>query len=302
MTRANKPRRMLNALIALALGLAGLWLCLRWFERANVYQPSRAWAATPDLMGVAWEHAQFQAKDGTRLSGWFLPARPGAEHPEIAVLVNHGNGGNVSHRFPLYELLLGLGVNVFAYDYRGYGQSEGRPTEEGTYMDAEAALDWLRARGFKDSDIIVHGESLGAGIAAELALRRPGLRALVIRSSFTSIADLGAELFPFLPVRTVSTIRYDTRSRLPRIRVPVLILHSREDTLVGFHHAERNFEAANQPKWLREIRGDHNDQPEASPEAYAEALRLVLPSGDSDSRISHPTDAVLPAEEGETAR
>ncbi|MBL9137627.1 MAG: alpha/beta hydrolase [Verrucomicrobiales bacterium] len=270
----------------LLLGIPlALWLFFRWFERVNVYQPSRSWAVTPDALGWRWQDVRFQTADGVELSGWFLPAPDGARHANLAVLVSHGNGGNISHRVSLYELLLDLGLNVFAYDYRGYGQSRGRPTEQGTYRDAEAALEWLQRHGFAKSQILAHGESLGGGIAAELALRHPDLRGLILRSTFTSLPDLGKELFPILPVGLVATIHYDTRSKLPAIRVPVLILHSRDDTLIPFHHAEANFAASTGAKRLAEIRGDHNDQPDASPALYADAIRDWL-------NLRRPQDSV----------
>lgn len=267
---------MTDWILYLLVGAVGFWLFFRWFERSNVYQPSRNWWATGSELGGPWEAVEFKAGDGVRLSGWFFPARTNAAFPKITVLISHGNGGNVSHRLTSYQLLLDLGVNVFAYDYRGYGQSEGRPSEPGTYLDAEAALDWLRQRGFDEGHIVALGESLGGGIASELALRHPGLRGLILHSTFTSIPDIGAEMFPLLPVRTLSRIRYATHDKLRQIRTPVLILHSRTDTLIAFRHAERNFESAQSPKWLREIHGDHNDQPDASPQVYTDAIREFL--------------------------
>ena len=114
-------------------------------------------------------------------------------------------------------LLLATGVNVFVFDYRGYGRSQGRPSEEGTYRDAQAAYQWLRQKGFPGTNIIAFGESLGGGVAAELAVRET-VGGLVLQSTFTSIPDMGAELFPWLPVRWLGTIRYDTRSKLPRLQ------------------------------------------------------------------------------------
>ncbi len=153
--------------ISILLIAVGLWAFFRWFERANVYQPTAAWGLTPATFGWRWEDVRFEATDGVSLSGWFLPAPDGAAHAKLVVLVNHGNGGNISHRASLYALLRDLGLNVFAYDYRGFGRSEGRPTEQGTYRDAEGALRWLNYRGFPNGQVIAHGESLGGGIAAD---------------------------------------------------------------------------------------------------------------------------------------
>lgn len=243
------------------VGLATLLLLpvmLRRFEHNQVYHPSRELEATGRELGRAIEDVAFRARDGLRLHGWFFPADTNSPRATWAVLVCHGNGGNISHRLELTEALLHTGVAVLLFDYRGYGRSEGRPGEEGTYRDAQAAHAWLRQKGFAGERIIAFGESLGGGVASELALREP-LGGLVLQSTFTSIPDIGAEVFPWLPVRWMSSIKYDTRAKLPRIRVPVLVLHSRDDTLARFSHAEANFAAANEPKVLCEVTGDHND-------------------------------------------
>jgi hypothetical protein len=161
------------------------------------------------------------------------------------------------------------------FDYRGYGQSDGRPSEEGTYLDAQAALQWLQNKGFDGTNVIVHGESLGGGIASELAVREQ-IGGLILHSSFTSVPDLGAELFPWLPVHWLASIRYDSMSKLPQVHVPVLILHSREDSMIQFHHAEALFEAAREPKLLREVLGNHNDQPLSDPEGFTRAFEEFL--------------------------
>jgi len=154
--------------------------------------------------------------------------------------------------------LLSTGVSVFLFDYRGYGRSQGHPSEEGTYRDGQAAYQWLQHHGFDGSRILLFGESLGGGVAAELATRVSS-SGLVLQSTFTSITDIGAELFPWLPVRWLAHIKYDTLSKLPRIQVPVLVMHSRDDRLIGFRHSQRNFAGANEPKLFCELAGDHND-------------------------------------------
>jgi pimeloyl-ACP methyl ester carboxylesterase len=259
------------------IALPVVWLMLRWFEHSQVYHPTRTLEASPAALGRAFEEAHFRAADGVPLHGWFFPAETSSARGRFAFLICHGNGGNISHRLELCAALLGTGANVLVFDYRGYGRSGGRPSEEGTYRDAQAAHGWLRARGFEAAHILPYGESLGGAVAAELALRER-VGGLVIQSAFTSIADIGAELFPWLPVRWIQTIRYDTREKLGRVTVPVLVLHSREDDLVGFHHGERNFAAVRGPKLFRELRGGHNapvwEQP-AFTAALEEFLRLV---------------------------
>lgn len=264
-------RRLLGWLAALIL-LGGY--VLRNFEANQVYHPGRAFITTGKELGRPFAEAEMAASDGVKLHGWFYPAETNSPLKDLAVLVCHGNAGNISHRLDLAGLLAGNGLNVLLLDYRGYGKSEGKPSEEGTYLDAVAAHEWLARQGFAATNIVVYGESLGGGVAAELALRKP-VAGLVLQSTFTSIPDIGAELFPWLPVRWISRIRYDTHAKLSAIRAPVMVVHSREDRLVRFHHAERNFAAANQPKMLWELTGDHNDGL-GDPEHFNQGLRKFL--------------------------
>ena len=265
--------------------VAILLFLLRRFEQLQVYHPNRTLAATGAELGRPWESVRFGAADGVELNAWYFPATNNAPQSGRVFLLCHGNAGNISHRLDQYSLLLELGAAVFAFDYRGYGQSQGRPSEEGTYRDAHAAYQWLRAKGFAAQQIVVLGESLGGGVASELACREP-IGALILQSTFTSVADLGAELFPWLPVRWLGRIKYDTANRLPQLRVPLLVLHSRADTLIPFHHAERNFRRANEPKRLVELNGDHNETLLAGRDgcqtAIKEFLAKLAPPGAAD--------------------
>jgi uncharacterized protein len=229
---------------------------IHWFEHWQVYAPTRTMEANGGELGRPFEEARFQADDGVRLYGWFFPAGASSPRAHQVLLLCHGNAGNISTRLHFYRAWLELGISLFTFDYRGYGRSEGRPGEEGTYRDAQAAARWLREKGFAPGNIIVMGKSLGGGVASELMLREP-LGGLILQSTFTSIPDLGCELYPWLPVRWLHRIHYDTGNRLPKIKAPVLVAHSRKDDLIGFYHAERNFQAANEPKQLLEIGGNH---------------------------------------------
>jgi len=226
-------------------------------------------------LGLPFEEVFVTASDGPRLHAWFFPAKPGLGRGHLALLLCHGNGGNIGHRLGFYKAWLELGVNVFTFDYRGYGRSEGTPDEEGTYLDGQAATQWLRVRGFASENIILLGKSLGGGVAAGLA-RREQVGGLILQSTFTSIADIGADLFPWLPVRRLHRIRYDTHGKLPRIDVPVLIAHSRGDDLIKFSHAEKNFAAANAPKSFLEIAGNHISVLEEGREEYLAGLDRFL--------------------------
>lgn len=249
-------------------------MLFRWFENSRVYHPSRHLDATGKELGGAFEDVFFKASDGTELNGWFYPPETSSRCADVAFLNCHGNGGNIGDRLGLYRAMLETGPGVFSFDYRGYGRSRGNPSEEGTYLDAQAAYRWLRQKGFAARNIIAYGESLGGGIASELCLREE-TGGLILQSTFTSLPDIGAELYPYLPVRWVGRIKYDTRGKLPRIKVPVLVMHSRDDDLIGFRHSERNFAAANGPKFFCELQGGHNDPAWEAPE-FGGAVRKFL--------------------------
>jgi fermentation-respiration switch protein FrsA (DUF1100 family) len=182
------------------------------------------------------------------------------------------------HLLESIDLFHGLGLGCFVFDYRGYGNSAGRPTEAGTYRDAQAAYDWLTGvKCIPAQQIILLGRSLGGSIAAHLA-GRVQAGGLVLESAFTSCGDIAAHLFPYLPVRLFTRFffRYDTLAYVKGVHCPVMIVHSREDELVPFAFAARLFEAAHEPKQLVEIRGNHNDGFLHSGEAYQRAWRQWL--------------------------
>lgn len=246
---------------------------IRWFEHSRVYVPSTV--LEPCVLDCPLEEVWFESKDGTRLHGWFIPAPLKGRWRRLVLLLLHGNGGNISHRRSFYQAWHELGVNVFAFDYRGYGRSAGVPSEEGTYQDAQAAYAWLKQRDFRPNQIVPLGKSLGGGIASELALREQ-VGSLILQNTFTSIPDIGSEMFPWLPVRRLARISYNTRSKLPSIRVPVLIAHSPNDRTIGIHHARQNFEVANHPKMFWELAGGHTDTVEAGKDIYLQGLHTFF--------------------------
>ena len=268
---AGKGKRKIARIVRALVLLSVIYLMLRWFEYRQVYQPYRELESSGDELGRPFEDVYFQTADGQKLNAWFFPADPGSPRRRYVYLLCHGNAGNISHRLAHCAALLETGAGVFIFDYRGYGRSDGQPSEEGTYLDAQAAHQWLQLKGFAATNILVLGESLGGGIASELVLREL-VGGLILQSTYTSITDVGSELFPWLPVRWLGTIKYDTHGKLSRARVPVLILHSRGDSLIGFHHAEKNLAAANEPKTLWEIAGEHNQFLEGDRARYLEGL------------------------------
>lgn len=268
-------RNVRKNVIGLVLAPVVLLMLFRWFEQSQVYHPSHDTEEPPRTLGAAQESFNFPATDGTKLHGWLLRAPESSARKHLVMLYCHGNGGTISDRLGYYQVILAAGVNVLAFDYRGYGRSEGKPGEKGTYSDAHGALAWLKEHGFPASNVIVWGESLGGGIASEVAATEP-VDGLVLQSTFTSMPDIGSEVFPFLPVRLIGSIKYDTHARLPNIHCPVLVMHSKTDTLIRFHHGEQNFAAANEPKLFWEIHGDHNDAIDEDAPNFGAGLRKFL--------------------------
>ena len=261
----------LAALLALVAVLRGFEV----FDRAFIYFPSRAIERTPADAGLDFEDVTFQASDGVSLHGWHIPA-PDA----VATLVwFHGNGGNISHRVDnIRELVRRLNVNVFIFDYRGYGRSEGSPDEQGTYLDGEAALEQALAHPDVDADRVVYfGRSLGCAVAAEMALRRPPL-ALICESGFTSIPAMASSAYPFIPgLRFLVTTKYDALAKIRGVRAPVMIAHGDRDEIVPFAMGRELFAAAPDPKRFLAIPGAmHNDTYHVGGPPYFEAMGLFL--------------------------
>jgi len=270
----KQPLNRRTRILLLTCGLVVLFIMLRYFEHSQVYHPGRSFDATGAELGRPFEQVHFKSGDGVDLHGWFYPATTNSPNAHIGLVYCHGNAGNISHRLDTCRALLQTGMAVFLFDYRGYGKSSGRPSEEGTYLDAQAACAWMRLKGYANTNLIAYGESLGGGIATEVLLREK-LGGLVLQGTFTSVPDLGAELFPWLPVRWISRIKYDTLSKLPKVTVPVVVLHSRGDEIIGYHHSQKNYDAIKSPKFFCELQGDHNN-PLEDRKSFVEAINTLL--------------------------
>jgi fermentation-respiration switch protein FrsA (DUF1100 family) len=219
------------------------------------------------------EDVNFTSADGTRLHGWYV------EHPQpkVVILYCHGNGTHVAYMAEfLREMRDDFGASIFAFDFRGYGRSEGKPGEKGILEDSEAAQEWLAKRaGIKPQDIVLMGRSLGGGIALHLAAKN-GARGVILQNTFTSLPDAAATHYPWIPVRLLMKNRYDSISRISNYNGPLLISHGTADTIVPFAHGQKLFQLATGPKEFVEIvGGDHND-PE--PEHYVPTLHKFLDS------------------------
>ena len=241
-------------------------------QSSLLYFPARDIFATPEQVGLRYEPVRFKTSDGIVLDGWYLPAEAATE----TLLFFHGNAGNMTHRLDSLLIFNELGLNVFIFDYRGYGRSEGEPSENGTRRDAQAALDYLtRIRGIPRSQQIYFGRSLGGAIAAWLASVSPP-KMLIVESSFTSVPDLAADLYRFLPVRLLSRLGYETKKYLESVDIPVLIVHSTNDEIIDIRHGKLLYAALTGPKEFLEIHGDHNTGFMRDRAAYSQGLRNFL--------------------------
>lgn len=247
-------------------------------ERSLVFQPVAYPIGNWHPEGLPVEDVWFESEDGVRLHGWYLRR----EQPRAVVLFCHGNAGNIT---PLAESLAILrerhGLSAMTFDYRGYGRSEGTPTEDGILADARAARKWLAAReGIRETDIVLMGRSLGGAVAVDLAAN-DGARGLVLASTFTSLPEVAKEHAPWLPAKLLMTMRLNSLSKIGRYCGPVLISHGDADEVVPFDHGKALFEAALQPKQFIAIPGGmHNDpQPESYRLALDEFIERLPPLG-----------------------
>jgi fermentation-respiration switch protein FrsA (DUF1100 family) len=236
-----------------------------------IFFPDSFFIGDPEGWGMPFDDVHFQTGDGLTLHGWFVPG-----DRRETMLWCHGNAGNISYRLDNIKILHDqLGINVFIFDYRGYGQSQGRPSEAGTYLDAEAALSYLQTRPDVDQQsIVIFGRSLGGAVAVDLASKHPCL-GLILESTFTSLVDLFEVPIDIKDLRgRMAPIKYDSFSKIKRIKVPLLMLHGDRDEVVPFQSGLTLYKAANQPKQFCIIQGaGHNDTYIVGGQAYVDALR-----------------------------
>ena len=264
-------RMLFNLIIMIAVAYVALAMVIFLAQSRLIYYPEsgRSIVGTPSDLGLAYESVEISTSDSETLHGWFVPA-PAATG---TILFFHGNAGNISHRMEYLLMFYRLGYNTFIFDYRGYGQSSGSPSESGTYLDAQAAWHYLtEKKESRPTRIVLFGESLGGAIAAWLAAReKPAL--LVLASVFTSIPDMAAKIYPFLPVRLLSRFEYNTIDYLQAVTCPVFVAHSPQDEIVPFAHGQALYQAAPDPKHFLELQGGHNNGFIFMREDWVEALR-----------------------------
>jgi len=251
-----------------------LWTQL---EKRFVFFPVAELLYTPNDVNLEYEDVRIQTSDGLALQGWFISGKA-ETGPNVTWLWFHGNGGNIGHR--IGELALAhhrTEANIFIFDYRGYGESEGAPSEKGTYLDSRAVMEYLSSRSDVDSGRIVYlGHSLGAAVAVELALTQPPM-AMVLVSPFASVHDMANLTLPFSPIGWLLRNHYDSISRIQQLDVPVLVLHGDQDETVPINQGRKLYRAANQPKRFQVLEGAaHNNTFEVAPEQYWGTIEAFL--------------------------
>lgn len=242
----------LNNLLLLIFVFILLIIYFRWFEKRAIFYPNPRLEFFPNDIGLNFKDYFFKTKDGLKLHGWFIPS----DDARYTVLFCHGNAGNISHRLEKILFFHQLGCNVFIFDYRGYGQSEGFPSEKGLYLDAEAAYHHLSSNGIANSRIIGYGESIGSAVIIDLASRYK-IGALIIEGGFSCARDMAKHLYPFLPY-WVFSVRFDSVNKISSINIPKLIIHSLDDEIVPYKLGQKLYQVAGIPKEFFTIRGSHN--------------------------------------------
>jgi uncharacterized protein len=268
----KKIRRWLTIVFgSVAVAYLLMVVILMFLEKSLIFFPSKYPEGTWKFGGLPLEDACFQADDGTKLHGWYVPH----ENRTATVLFLHGNAGNITDRTDtLQRLHEVVGASVLILDYRGYGRSEGDPSEKGILADARAARVWLAKReGIAETDIVLMGESLGGGVAVDLAAA-DGARALVLIKTFSSLPDVAAYHYPIFPVRLLMRTRLNSVGKIPNYHGPLLQFHGRDDTIIPFRFGQKLFDAANEPKEL--VIAERNDHNDYVPSSFYDKMRKFV--------------------------
>ncbi len=267
---SSGARRVLLRILRAALLAAVVIGLLLAFEGCFIFYPTSAPALSWDLLPAGAEECTFQTADGLRLHAWWHPGvGPDDASLRPVVLWCHGNAGNITHRADNLDMLARRGLAVFLFDYRGYGRSEGKPSERGLYEDARAAYRCLtEERGVAPARIVCFGRSLGAAVAVQLALDRP-VAGVVLEGAFKSVPAMARKMLPWLPIWLLLRNRFDTAGKVPRLTVPLLMFHGSRDEIAPLAQGRAVFEAAPEPKAFCLVEGGtHNDTYAVGGEQY----------------------------------
>lgn len=256
----------LSGILVLFLFLLNVWIYFQ--QPAMIFFPDSNLLETPKDWGLDYQEVNLLTEDKLQIHGWYIPKT----NAKQTLLFFHGNAGNISHRGHSVAIFNQLGLNVLIIDYRGYGQSEGLPSEKGFYKDAFAAWNFLsKVKEVQKENIIIFGRSMGGAVATELASKvQPGK--LIIESSFSSAQDVARELFPLLFRLTILRFNFDAEKYLKLFNGPLLVIHSAEDEIIPYKLGKKLFDSGNEPKQFVQIKGDHNGGFIYSQPLYQKAL------------------------------
>jgi len=240
-----------------------------------VFFPIKEIRDAPSNWGIDYENVKLDSLDkSAKLHGWYIPGKNATK----TLLFFHGNAGNISQRMESIKIFHELGLNVFIFDYRGYGMSTGRPSEQGLYDDARTAWQYLtQTRGVPGSSIIIFGRSLGGAVAAQLASEVPAA-GLIAESTFSSAKDVARHLMPYLSYLVYLRFSFDVEHTIHNVRLPLLVLHSPADDIIPFKFGRKVYDAGNDPKTFFEMTGDHNSGFLKSQPGYQQALEKFIAS------------------------
>lgn len=244
---------------------------IKYIENRGVFFPIKNIEITPDFINLPFEDIYIQTKDNIKINGWFISSN----NAKYTILFCHGNAGNIADRLDKISLLYGLGVNIFIIDYRGFGRSQGRPSESGLYLDAEAAYNYLvNIKKILAQQIILYGESLGTVAVINLAAKLK-VKAIILEGAFSSGKDMARKIYPFLPTFLFSN-KFDSQFAIREIGAPKLFIHSRDDEIVPFNLARKLYDVSREPKQFIEIQGDHNNAFLDSKETYISSIAAFI--------------------------
>ncbi len=265
------------SVIVIAGALLFICVALYFFQTKLVFYPTRDFATTPSQIQLPYEDVFINVTTKEQIHGWYFAANnPDSNKRLPVVLFCHGNAGNISHRLETAELILSMDADILLFDYRGYGKSDGSPSEDKVYADAEACYNWLvEQKRVQPDNIILFGRSLGGAVAIELA-RRVKCDGLIVESSFTSATERGKKMFPLLPIKHLLRYKFDSIGKLSSLTCPVLVTHSPDDEIIPFEMGRRLFAAANEPKRFVTLRGGHNEWEYFADVSYKTAVETLL--------------------------
>lgn len=273
--RANGFKFM-NILIFFVLVLISFIFLVKIMEDQFIYYPEPYPVGNwqPESVSLKVEDCFIQTDDNLKIHGWYVAGENGSNK---TILWFHGNAGNISHRIDNMKRLAELGFNVLIIDYRGYGRSEGKPSEKGLYQDAVAAYRFLaEKRNVSYKNLILFGRSLGGAIAVDLAVHKQ-CAGVILESSFTSVKAMAKQLFPFLPVTGILKTKFDSIHKIEKISCPILLIHGTNDELVPYHHGLELFEKAREPKYFYKVEAaGHNDLIYIGGERYFQRIKKFI--------------------------